>query len=54
MVQGGPQYAFLPAGANDEIDLVLVPRDGLETGFVRSGSESMDSRTLPGEGLFLQ
>ena len=27
MIQGDPQYAFLPAGTNDEIDLTLVPRN---------------------------
>ena len=27
MIPGDPQYAFLPAGTSDEIELTLVPRD---------------------------
>ena len=27
MIQGDPQYAFVPTGTNDEIEITLVPRD---------------------------
>ena len=58
MIQGGPQCAFLPAGRNAEIEITLVPRDEMAvaqdenvwpaTEFVRSGSDSEDSRILEG------
>ena len=58
MMQGDPQYAFFPAGTNDEREVTLVPRHErvvaqdvcvwLETGIVRSGSENTDSCILEG------
>ena len=54
MFQGDPQYAFFPTGTNDDIEITLGPRDqrtvaqdeGTRLGFVRSITESEDSRTL--------